>query len=187
MRGMDAQQENFLRDDLFNCTVRGAFQRAHVYKAGAEENGKENFRRALRSSLEQLEAQYREPVNDEDHIRNIETLSRELSADHAEVLVDGRFRIGIAQKALNLYLKYLWCIGKVSTPPHCPFDAHIIGELPDVSDNWTRMDSLERYRKWVSAAKEKAGPTSLARWELEIFPRLFQDRSVDVSGTHSDV
>ncbi len=170
---MDAQQEDFLRDEFFNCTIRGAFQRAYVYKAEANENGKENFRQSLRSSLEQLEAHYREPVSDEDHFRNVETLSGELSANHAEVLVEGRFRIGIAQKVLNLYLKYLWCIGKVSTPPHCPFDAYIIGELPGVSDKWTRMDSLERYREWVSAAKEKAGATSLARWEIETFSRLF--------------
>ncbi len=123
MWNMDEQQRSFLKDEFFNCTIRGAFQRARVYTAEAKDNGREGFRKALRSSLEQLEAHYREPVEDEDHIRNIEILSSRLSIDHAKVLVAGRFRIGVAQKALNLYLKYLWCIGGVSTPPHCPFYA----------------------------------------------------------------
>jgi hypothetical protein len=162
MRSMDEQQRSFLKDEFFNCTIRGAFQRARVYTAEATDNGREGFREALRSSLEQLEAHYREPVEDEDHIRNIEILSTRLSIDHAEVLVAGRFRIGVAQKTLNLYLKYLWCIGGVSTPPHCPFDAYIIGEL-GLSDNWTTVDSLDRYREWVKAAKKKAKSTPLAR------------------------
>jgi hypothetical protein len=40
------------------------------------------------------------------------------------------FRVGTAQKALNLYLKYLWCLGEIKTPPHCPFDRGIIQMLP---------------------------------------------------------
>lgn len=40
------------------------------------------------------------------------------------------FRIGSAQKALNLYRKYLWCLGYIPFPPHCPFDATIIDQLP---------------------------------------------------------
>ena len=33
-----------------------------------------------------------------------------------------------------LYLKYLWCLGEICRPPHCPFDRMVIEEL-DVSGN----------------------------------------------------
>ena len=43
-------------------------------------------------------------------MRNIVALSEGLSEDHADILAGKRFRVGTAQKALNLYLKYLWCL-----------------------------------------------------------------------------
>lgn len=94
-----------------------------------------------------------------------------MSAGYGQVLVGERFRIGIAQKALNLYLKYPWCLGIISRPPHCPFDGNILAEV-GVFDNWTQMDDPMRYREWVSAAERKAGE-ALAEWELKRFPQLF--------------
>ena len=78
-----------------------------------------------------------------------------------------RIRIGSAQKALNLFLKYLWCIGEAPEPPHCPFDFQIISKLPPaVRCNWTELDSIETYRALVAAAKTAAAGQSLAEWEL---------------------
>lgn len=71
------------------------------------------LREALRLWLTDIELQYCEAVAEEHHIKNIVSLSEKLSKEHAGALVNGRFRIGVAQKALNLYLKYLWCLGKV--------------------------------------------------------------------------
>jgi hypothetical protein len=169
MRAMKEQQEQFIMDEFFNCTIRGAFQRARVYTPEAEESAKAKVWEALRSWLGQHESRYCGDVTEEDHIRNIVSLSEALSKDHADTLVNGRFRIGVAQKALNLYLKYLWCLGKVSRPPHCPFDAIVIGTLAGCSDiNWTKLDCLEGYQRLVKAAKERAGAASLAEWELEV-------------------
>lgn len=169
---MDGQQESFLKDEFFDFTIRGAFQvrgGSNIYDDKASSKEKEEFRDALRLSLEQLIPRYCAPVSEEDHIQNIVDLSEELSRKRAGVLKNKRFRIGIAQKALNLYLKYLWCLGKVPTPPHCPFDRNVIEELPNCSEiNWTELDNPEGYRKLVAAAKEKAGTAPLAQWELEL-------------------
>jgi hypothetical protein len=123
-------QEQFLKYEFFDCTIRGAIVRGYpVYEETVTDTEKENFREALRSSLERLIPRYCAGVSEQDHIQNIVDMSKELSEKHAGVLKNKRFRIGRAQKALNLYLKYLWCVGTVPTPPHCPFDANIIGKL----------------------------------------------------------
>ena len=170
MSSVNEQQQRFIEDEFFNCTIRAAFQRAHIYTPETGENARGRLREALRSSLAQIASRYCEVVTEEDHIKNIVSLSEALSKEHTAALVDGRFRIGIAQKALNLYLKYLWCLGKVSTPPHCPFDGVMIEKLAGCDEiSWTKFDSLEEYEKLVQAAKKEAGAKPLAEWELEAY------------------
>jgi hypothetical protein len=104
------------------------------------------------------------------HLKEICSLADYLTTNHSETLKNGRFRIGTAQKALNLYLKYLWCIGAIPEPPHCPFDFQIIKRLPGIRQvPWTRLDDAESYKLLVTAARRAAGPLSIARWELEVY------------------
>src|SRR5690606_24374103 len=113
------------------------------------------------------------------HYKTIEKFATDVSKKHGKILKSNRFRIGTAQKFINLYWKLAWLSGKISTLPiHCPFDSIIINHLPgNVRASWTRMDSIEKYKKWVSAARMKAnnGNTKatnakkLAEWELEIY------------------
>lgn len=167
---MDKHQEQFLRDELFSLTLMATVQRAHVYLPNADAKAKSNFQKALRSSLERLEAAYSDMVSEEDHIRNIAALAEELSRGHADVLAGKRFRFGTAQKALNLHLKYLWCVGKMPVPPHCPFDFRVIAKLPECrGTSWTALDDPAQYRALVTAAKAKAGSTPIAIWELRTY------------------
>jgi hypothetical protein len=92
----------------------------------------------------------------------------------APFLNGGTLFFGVAQKALNLYLKYLWCWDPNFIPPHCPFDDKIIkalGALPvGVDTKWTTSNSVPSYRAWVAAARTIAGTNqSLAEWELEVW------------------
>jgi hypothetical protein len=165
---MNEEQREFLIDEFFNLTLRGTGQRARVYREGAAEPEKHEFRKSLRKELERMASAYKSRVPDEQHERNIDELAETLSTRHERVLAKGRFRIGCAQKALNLYLKYLWCFGEIGTPPQCPFDFGIIGQLPGCEDvKWTELDDHSEYHLLVEAARRKAGAqTSLADWEL---------------------
>jgi|ERR1039458_3041295 hypothetical protein len=170
LRPMNKHQEQFLKDEFFSLTLMATVQRAHVYVPNANPDSKWKFQTALRSSLERVGVSYYGPVSEEDHIRNIATLSEELSADQADVLAGGCFRIGTAQKALNLHLKYLWCLGKIPAPPHCPFDSWVIARLPGYQGpSWTAINDLAQYRNLVAVAKAKAGGISLAEWELQTY------------------
>ena len=167
---MDAHQERFLKDELFSLTLMATVQRAGVYRPGTTERERKEFRLALQKRLEKTAQSYASKVSEDTHITNIIELSTQLSAAHGEVLQRNRFRVGTAQKALNLYLKYLWCIGRIPEPPHCPFDSQIIAKLPTYKGlGWTALDSEDAYRDLVKAAKTKAQGCSLAAWELETY------------------
>lgn len=168
-----ADQRQFLHNELFRLTLEGAMQRSKVYAGNEQvipELARKQFQRTLRNKLESLSALYAVSQTDDAHIQNIQELADCISRAHSNILSGGRFRIGCAQKALNLFLKYLWCLGEIPTPPHCPFDGIIIGKLRlEQPINWTTLDSLTGYQTLVDAARSKAGLRSLAEWELNVF------------------
>ena len=161
-----------------------AFQRSKTYLNAAERNDtfesrKSEFRKELERRLAELAKKYTEPVADSEHVASIENLATELSTEYRDVLYKGRFRIGSAQKVLNTYLKYLWCTGKIPTPPHCPFDSVIISKLDGCEHiKWTRLDRISEYRQLVSAAREKAGVKTIAQWELKTFNNSSQSQGL---------
>ena len=93
-----------------------------------------------------------------------------------------RFRIGIALKALNLYLKNLWCLGQITTPPHCPLDRLIIDKLglkwnERSQYDWTKLDDIEKYKELISRCDEVARKEkyrNIAEWELKVYGDLIR-------------
>jgi hypothetical protein len=88
------------------------------------------------------------------HLQNIVFISDEISKKFSSILHNGRFRVGAAQKLLNLYLKFLWCLGKVDMPPHLPLDSIVQKILPRGERiRWTKMDDLSEYEKTIHAIR----------------------------------
>jgi len=169
----------FIEDQLMSNSIQAAFQRANVYREEVAETDvrRETLRKSLANLLRRLATQYAVAVPADRHEQNIQKIADDLSSQFSNerLLANDRFRLGVAHKALNLYLKYLWCLGKIPTPPHCPFDDEIIAKLPLTDQQkkdlrWTKLDSLDGYRSLVNAAMEKieqTGHGSLSDWELE--------------------
>jgi hypothetical protein len=105
---MNSDQENFLRNDFLTMSILGALGRSRTYSKSASDKTKIEFLNTLRVKLDEVSRKYQSTVTEENHLSNIEKLSDEFSSSFADCLRNRRFRIGIAQKALNLYLKYLW-------------------------------------------------------------------------------
>lgn len=167
---MNNHFDKFLRGEFLTMSVLGALGRSNTYSESASESDKENLRNSLRNKLDELAADYASVVTEKDHISNIKELADDLSSKFSSCLKNGRFRIGIAQKALNLYLKYLWCAKYIPLPPHCPFDANVIRNLPGCTNvKWTLIDTIDEYTKLVGDAKNIAESKSLSEWELEIW------------------
>lgn len=180
---MDPLKEGFLKNEFLTMSVLGALGRSNTYSKSASEKGKNSFRNALRKKLEEIGNTYVTPIPEEEHCSNIKNIADDLTTRFSNCLKNGKFRIGIAQKALNLYLKYLWCVGLIPIPPHCPFDSIIIGHLPECKDlKWTVIDSIDDYKRLVEAAREKADAKPIAEWELKIWLNSVQslrDREVE--------
>ncbi|MBC8031222.1 MAG: hypothetical protein H7Z16_13990 [Pyrinomonadaceae bacterium] len=167
---MKSEQQAFLADVIFNIALTGTVQRGKLYREGSTEIQKRAFRSALRNALENLVDRYGNGVSEEEHIANIDALADTLSKRYPDSLKDGRFRIGSAQKALNLYLKFLWCLDRIPMPPHCPFDAIVLSCVQGCEAvRWTRLDDLSEYRRIVDCAKVAARGAPLAEWELCVY------------------
>jgi hypothetical protein len=99
------EQKPFLTYQAFSTSLIATAQRGKLYRENASQSSRGAFRRVLRSKLEALLPEYTREVSHKRHCANILRLADDLSDCCKDALKDGRFRIGSAQKALNLYLK----------------------------------------------------------------------------------
>lgn len=165
---VQALADAFLSEEFLTMSVFGALGRSRTYAQTATDCDKGKVRLALRAKLAQTAQEYASSVTEDRHVQKIRRIADELSAEHQHCLRAGRFRVGIAQKALNLYLKYLWCQGRIPTPPHCPFDRRMIDRIPGAdTQNWTELDNIDDYLQLVAAAKRASAGRTLSEWELE--------------------
>lgn len=173
-------KKDFLITIALANTVIAAFSRATVYTKDATEEQRSELREALKTELRALGNRYRTSTpSDDEHMDNLRHLADQISRSFGDVLAGRRLRLGVAQKALNLYLKFLWCMGEITEPPHCPFDRTVLEAAPPLDrarphQPWTRMDEEDEYRRWLAAARAAAGKEPLPEWELGVWAAISQ-------------
>lgn len=180
-------KEEFLNNEFWILTFGGGFQRANVYKdRNIPTEVRKEFRQALRNHIENLvNEQYQNTVSEDNHIENIQSVvffSKNTTFGEDTISIN----FGIAQKLLNLYLKYCWCSGRIKTVPvHFPVDRLIQGKLNTEAKAvglqgiklkpWTQFEDEKEYLNVIEFAKEvrnkKYSGKALAEMELEIFAR----------------
>lgn len=177
MIDISACKEQFLIDEYLSSSINAGLQtRNKLYPIYLSNNFKMIDNQSLRLEIKEFLKSYIEKFNnltEEDHCNYIMLMSNMLSDNHREILFKKRFRIGISQKIINLFLKYLWSINKIKTPFHCPFDNIIKSKLlsyynDSALSNWTELDSMDKYYEYVRVAKKVAEKEGLkiAEWEL---------------------
>lgn len=174
---MSAAQREFIRGQIHSMTLMATVQRAGIYAATAVEGERAAFRAGLRFVLDDCARSYEQQVSDDQHLECIVGVAKRITEHHGAALRDDRLRIGAAQKALHLFLKYLWCVGWIPMPPQCPFDRRVIAELPaQAGVNWTELDDPKAYNALVVEARNLAGKVPLALWELELYNKFIAGR-----------
>ena len=151
-------------------TLISSVQRGNVYVQDVKDRQRRPFKVAFKTTLNRIASEYVNSVDDDRHIQNIQSFADSLSEDFSGILQNGRARIGVAQKGVNLFLKYLWSFDKILEPPHCPIDAFVLRAIRR-RENWTQLDSVETYREIIAACRRVAGNLSLSQWELELWNR----------------
>ena len=178
----------FLNNEIWILTFGGGFQRANVYKEKTPESVRKEFRNALREKIEDLvQENYHLEVSEEEHIQNIQSIvdfSKEKEIEGHIIPIN----FGVAQKLLNLYLKYLWCSDKLETTPvHFPVDrlvqeilnreAKEAGVSKRQLSAWTQFEDEKSYLEVIRFAEEVREKSArfqdvpLAEMELEMFNR----------------
>lgn len=165
-------KKEFVQNEIITLSINGAFGRGNVYrkkfpeeKEKDYEKKKEDFRKDIRKKLKEIKNK------DYDDTTNIILDFRDKvikNWKYKNILLDNHFRIGTAQKLINLYLKYLWVLGWGNEPFHCPVDSIINGVL-NGNYNFTQSDSEAEYKKIIDLATKKAKEDglSIATWELK--------------------
>lgn len=189
------EKKKSLINQAIATSIIAAFQHAGVYVAGLKDNDprKNSLRKELADRLRSLGEKYHERVTREQHCQNIEDLANTLTENYkgTALLRKERFRIGIAQKALNVYLKNLWCLGEITPPPpHCPLDRQIIDRLGLKSSerseyDWTKLKKIERYKELISLCDKEArkkGFQNITEWELEVYEGSIRDLPTPAHG-----
>jgi len=161
-------KKRFLQDMALSNTQSSSFQHANVYADNISLDRRKSFVQEFRHKLEGLEKIYGQTVSSEQHPKNIEGFADSLTNSFPDVLYEKKMRIGIAQKAVNLYLKYMWCFGWIPEPPHCPIDRTVL-EAVDDQDDWTKMDGIRNYSEKIRKIELKKGDKSFSEWECELF------------------
>jgi hypothetical protein len=186
----DDAKRVFLKNEIMLLTLNAGLATrdsdAKIYCPEASNTRKEDLKSDIRQKLAELAASYIErKVSEDEHIANIRGIADYLTEKFSDCLDRSRFRIGVSQKLLNLYLKYLWTLGWIPEPCHCPFDRIVIeklGDLPAAARKWTSLDSIDDYKALVKEAKEIAKRerySSLAVWELETYERRRKKLALD--------
>ena len=174
---MDKKTEYLVRE-LWILAWNASVQHAALYKSGmwqSQRNEINLFRsRVINHVKTKVLPQYSTMVGEPQHCKNIKDLIDFANKIEAGLLGENGYKYGVAQKVLNLSLKYYWCLGQIQEPPHCPVDKIVIDKtIYRGKINWTQMLAEEEYLKVISAIRSLAEQQrfSIAQWELNNYER----------------
>jgi len=176
-QGESEARTDFLVSEFWILSWNASVQRAKLYRKNVPESYRKTFRKRVIAHLEDhIMWRYKNLVSESEHCEHIQTIAKQVPLlDHDKVLQESKYRIGVAQKLLNLQLKYLWCAGVIKhEPPHCPVDRIVISKTRlKNKENWTEIDSIKRYDRVMHEIKQEASVSGLtpSQWELTHFSR----------------
>ncbi|MCF7837111.1 MAG: hypothetical protein K9N49_00615 [Candidatus Marinimicrobia bacterium] len=170
------------RDKALSSAIMAAVQHNSLYRRGLSTARKADVIAAWKECLVEIAKRYRIPQAVDTYENDIQTLrdnmNREFSdafysQPHERYHTDPGFRISHAQKSISVFLKHLWCMNDVATPPQCPVDSRILKaagkRYPDTK--WGYVNSLADHREKIAHLIRAKGDDrkALAEWELDKF------------------
>jgi hypothetical protein len=177
MNNMD-KKIKYLERELWILAWNASVQHAALYKNGAWQNQREQIDKFRSKVIDHIKdniiPQYTEVVEESRHCMNIRALIDYATQVDTGVLGKNGYKYGVAQKLLNLALKYYWCLGLIKEPPHCPVDKIVIDKTSFRGKvNWTQIVAEREYLNIISAIRSLAEKDnfSIAQWELNNYER----------------
>jgi len=173
-----SSQLAYLVGELLVLTWAASVQRAKPYSStitAKDRPSTSRFRRYLVAFAERdLLPHYFAGCTEEKHVENLLRLSEYGTRIGGPLFGDAGYRLGIAQKFFNLFLKSLWSLDLIPEPPHCPVDRVILDTACGRTNiKWTEMTTVDEYQHAINALQTEAAShqLSLAEWELRHYDR----------------
>lgn len=166
----ESAMRRFMLNEVFVSSWNASVQHASLYKPDASNDAKGELRQTIYMFLKSVVMpSYARRCTEEEHLKNIELLVAVGNQNGAAILLSDGYKYGVAQKLVNLFLKYLWCMGSIVEPPHCPVDRIILAKTT-LRDrfNWTQIVCRAQYMTAIDAMRQEAQAhnQSLSVWEL---------------------
>ena len=153
-----------------------AVKRARLYTNGLSHIEREPVRSRLKKHLETLQHIYSHAITRSVHYTNIvalcdhmNNLPKDVYFAHQAFVTNPGFRIAHSQKSIAVFLKHLWCMGIIPTPPECPVDSIILTKVGIRSISWSSINDIKVHEKIVDDIRRISGANCLAEWELITF------------------
>ncbi len=192
MKNIDTEKEKFLKvvkaekgdiKKAISNSITASLQHNKTYNDKAKNKDRKIFRKALGDCVKKIAEDYKSKIYDDDeHNDNIQKIKNciEKQFKGKNILKENTIKIATVQKCLNVYLKHLWCMGEIETPPHCPIDSIVINKadikINDQTPRWTRICTIEEYKKIINLINTKSkekGYKNIAEWELEVWNKWY--------------
>jgi hypothetical protein len=163
----------FIKRMILRNSVNAALQRASVYDGSADVQLKREFKEKAKQWLVTFGDCYsRKKASKKNWCNKVQSLANTLTGEFGNYLTGKRLTIGVSQKMISLYLKYLWLCGEDDKKPLFAVLDRKIMKVAGVKNppNWTKLDDIKKYKCIVSTidtfAKSK-NYSDGAEWEAE--------------------
>ena len=118
-------------------------------------------------------------------LKDVENIQRLMQDKYGDVFrcnkkgYDQVFRLAHAQKSLSMFLKHLWCMGKVQMPPLCPIDGVILNDVLKKGESWTKLNDWNKYNDYIKIIEDAAQKEKkfVAEWEYDHWNRVIEKRN----------
>ena len=177
----EEQKELFIITEFMSLSIMAglATRNAEFPIYNSKKGNRDKFKKAIRTHLFKL---YTEVKNQElNDIENIYDYWVEfesvMTKGFTQDLKDGKFRIGISQKIISLFLKFLYCSGKIKSLCVCPIDGFvkeaILSEMKEgkieeaTLKNWTEITEINDLKNYVKIIQSISD--SVINWEIDIW------------------
>jgi ribosomal protein L31 len=150
-----------------------------IYEKNTTGENRDEFKKAIRTYLFELYKEVKgKQLNDIEKVYEYwSDFELVMTQNYSQYLHDKKFRIGISQKIISLFLKFLYCSGKIKSLCICPIDGIVKEEiLNEISKgkiekvelkNWTEITEIEDLQKYVMVLQSISN--SVIDWEIDIW------------------
>lgn len=157
-------------DEAVTRAINSAVLRNQLYRKDIEISIRFEIRDFWRKQLLAISQKYFVNKIDKDiFLEDVLNLKALMNKAHSQYFYD-EFRISHSQKSISVYLKHLWCMKKINTPPICPIDRTVLKAAGKKNGDasWTHINDINEYKMKLSWLEEEAIKLDieLAEWEL---------------------